>query len=353
MEPFKAEALRDLRAYAARHVRRESLPALQLALARGPHNLTMSFGCGDTTRFCVYSISKPLFASAIWRLAGTEGFELSTSIAELVPELTSCPIGGVRLSDVMSHTGGFPNASADLTRLGDSRTRLAAIAEWELEWEPGSRYVYHAVSAHWVLAAVLSALTGEEHGDAFHRLVTTSLRLPQRVLGVTSPSDYLPPVLPTSSTPDDTASWAWLLAVGSEPVMSAGLPGAGCVMTATEVASTYQEFLRNRSGLWRPDILAQATSEVVNRFMDDYAGVSANRSVGFAIAGPRHEAAHRGFGRRNSEQAFGHGGAGGQIAWADPATGLSFACVSNGLMTDGRRIQEFECEVSDLATACL
>ena len=27
---------------------------------------------------------------------------------------------------------------------------------------------------------------------------------------------------------------------------------------------------------------------------------------------------------------FGHNGAGGQIAWADPATGLSFAFVTNG-----------------------
>jgi CubicO group peptidase (beta-lactamase class C family) len=38
----------------------------------------------------------------------------------------------------------------------------------------------------------------------------------------------------------------------------------------------------------------------------------------------------RGFGYTVSGRAFGHGGAGGQIGWADPATGLSF-----GYLTDG------------------
>jgi CubicO group peptidase (beta-lactamase class C family) len=352
-EPFRAEGVRELRAYADEHMRRESLPALQLALARGPHRLALSLGCGDTTRFCVYSISKPFFASALWRLADSEGFDLGTRVGDLVPDLRSCPVGGVRLNDVMSHMGGFPNATADLHHLRDSRTRAAAIAEWELEWEPGSRFEYHAVSAHWVLATVVSTLTGGEHDVAFHRLVTASLGLPHRILGVTDPSDYLAPVLPSDVSAEDAASWEGLLALGGQPGMGAGVPGAGCVMTAAEVADVYQAFLSNSGGLWRADLLAQATSEVVDDYWDEYAGVTANRSVGFAIAGATQDAVRRGFGRRSSPRAFGHGGAGGQIAWADPATGLSFSCLSNGLITDPRRIEQFEVEISDLATACL
>jgi CubicO group peptidase (beta-lactamase class C family) len=42
-----------------------------------------------------------------------------------------------------------------------------------------------------------------------------------------------------------------------------------------------------------------------------------------------------------SPRAFGHAGAGGQIAWADPATGLSFCYLTNGLdahvVRQGRR----------------
>ena len=39
---------------------------------------------------------------------------------------------------------------------------------------------------------------------------------------------------------------------------------------------------------------------------------------------------YRGFGHTNTELAFGHGGAGGQIAWADPGTGISIAYCTNG-----------------------
>ena len=42
----------------------------------------------------------------------------------------------------------------------------------------------------------------------------------------------------------------------------------------------------------------------------------------------------RGFGRGNSTRAFGAQGVGGQIAWADPATGLSFCYLTNGLDAD-------------------
>jgi CubicO group peptidase (beta-lactamase class C family) len=38
----------------------------------------------------------------------------------------------------------------------------------------------------------------------------------------------------------------------------------------------------------------------------------------------------RGFGTDCSARAFGHMGAGGQVAWADPETGIAFAYCTNG-----------------------
>ena len=39
----------------------------------------------------------------------------------------------------------------------------------------------------------------------------------------------------------------------------------------------------------------------------------------------------RGHGHTSSEWAFGHGGAKGQIGWADPATGISLGFMTHGL----------------------
>ena len=49
------------------------------------------------------------------------------------------------------------------------------------------------------------------------------------------------------------------------------------------------------------------------------------------IAGDDGKASMRGFGKTNTPTTFGHSGAGGQIAWADPESGLSFVYLTNGL----------------------
>ncbi|MBM4205875.1 MAG: beta-lactamase family protein, partial [Gammaproteobacteria bacterium] len=38
----------------------------------------------------------------------------------------------------------------------------------------------------------------------------------------------------------------------------------------------------------------------------------------------------RGFGKTCSPETFGHNGAGGQLAWVDPATGVSIGYLTNG-----------------------
>ena len=61
------------------------------------------------------------------------------------------------------------------------------------------------------------------------------------------------------------------------------------------------------------------------------AGVPANRTLGAGPGGRRRQSHFRGMGHAVSPRTFGHNGAGGQIAWADPTTGLSFGYVTNGL----------------------
>ena len=56
----------------------------------------------------------------------------------------------------------------------------------------------------------------------------------------------------------------------------------------------------------------------------------ANRALGLVIAGDD-KRVFRAFSPGNSPAAFGHAGAGGQVAWADPASGLSFVFLTNGM----------------------
>ncbi len=102
-------------------------------------------------------------------------------------------------------------------------------------------------------------------------------------------------------------------------------------MRASDLALYYQALLHNPGEIWKPDLLADVTGVVRNRLPERHTGVPANRSLGLILAGDDGFSFVRGLGRTVSPQAFGHNGAGGQLAWADPATGLSLGYCTNGI----------------------
>jgi CubicO group peptidase (beta-lactamase class C family) len=60
----------------------------------------------------------------------------------------------------------------------------------------------------------------------------------------------------------------------------------------------------------------------------------------------------RAFGRTVSPRAFGHAGAGGQLAWADPESGLSLCYLTNGLDRNPLREGKRGVAIASLAGLC-
>ena len=77
-----------------------------------------------------------------------------------------------------------------------------------------------------------------------------------------------------------------------------------------------------------------------------------NRTRGLVVAGDDGRSHLRGMGRTVSPAAFGHNGAAGQVAWADPATGLSFCYLTNGRDLNVLREHRRTTAVSSLAAVC-
>ena len=117
----------------------------------------------------------------------------------------------------------------------------------------------------------------------------------------------------------------------SPEVRALGVPGAGGYGTAADFALLYQHLLHDPLGLFDPQVLAAGTSVLAANGPDLLrGGVDAQRTLGLVRAGDAAGHVLRGFPPNVSERAFGHDGVGGQSAWADPVSGLSFCFLTSG-----------------------
>ena len=331
------------------------LPSCQIALARnGEVELFEAFGDATTdTRYIVFSATKAFVASLVWVLIGEELIDVSKRVVDYIPEFAPNGKDVITVEQVMLHTSGFPHAPLGAPAMFTREGRVARMAQWRLNWEPDSTYEYHPESAHWVLVEIIDRVTGGDYRDLLYERITRPAGISDRVLGTDMPvasvvavgeeatPDELEAALGIRELPMTTVTPEGLIALSQDDARPIGHPGGGGVMTAADVVTFYQALLHNPAGVWKPEILEDATGRVRNTKPDRWTRVPANRGLGVVIAGDDGKANLRGFGHTQSPRTFGHNGAGGQIAWADPESGLSFAYLTNGLdnhiLRQGRR----------------
>lgn len=366
-------ALDAVLARARRDVDEGVLPSCQIALAR--HGELIAFetygDAGPDTRYVVFSCVKAFVAATVWALMGDGVLDVKRRVADYVPEFAASGKGkeAVTVEQLLVHTGGFPHANLGPPEWYSSEGRLEAFARWTLEWEPGTAYEYHPTSAHWVLGEIIERVGGDDMGGVVHDRVTRPVGLSHRVLGVPLDHQYgiahlevrgqvadaaeLEAVIGVRDMPGVQDAYSALLCLNQPEVRALGIPGGGGVMRADELALFYQALLRNPGRIWAPGILADATGTIRNCFADPLFGSPANRTLGLTVAGDDGLGFLRGFGTATSPHAFGHGGAGGQIGWADPESGLSLAFATNGIDANVIRQGRRGLEISTLAAACV
>ena len=161
------------------------LTACQYAVARDGEVLcTRSLGSATAdTRFWVASATKPILSSAILLLIGDGKLDISRPVCHYAPEFGANGKQDVTVEQVLLMICGFPSATMAPADGADPARRIAQLAEWTLESEPGTQYVYHGTSAHWVLAEVIERITGQGFCDFVEERVTRPLGLP-RLLGI-------------------------------------------------------------------------------------------------------------------------------------------------------------------------
>ena len=344
------------------------LPSCQIALGLNGE-IVVDETIGDAlpeTRYCFFSATKPFVAAAIWQLLSEDLLQLDAPISTYLPEFADNGKADITVEQVMLHTSGFPHAPMGPAVWATAESRRKRMAEWRLNWDPGTRYEYHPTSAHWVLAELISEVTGRPYAEEIHHRVTEPLGLP-RILGIEfeqqggiaeltlcegeATPDELEAVFGIRVMPPSEVNDETIIRFNDAETRTIGVPGGVGYGRAVDLAAFYQALLHNHDGVWDPAMLQNAVGQVHNNLPDPM-GVPANRGLGVILAGDDGLTNRRGLGRTVSPRAFGHNGVGGQIAFCDPDTGLSFAYTTNGLDRHQIRQPRRGTSIASLAANC-
>ncbi len=331
----------ELLARVRREVDEGLLSGVQVALARnGRLALLESFGdLRDDSLVCVFSATKAVTSAAAWILMQEGRLREDEIVADIIPEFASHGKDSLRVQQLFTHTAGFPAAPFRALDWTDRNRRLERFDQWQLNWPPGSRFEYHPSSSMWVIAEIVERRSGRDFHEFMRERIAGPLGLDDLHVGLPDTEQHraalcehageamtdqdwrnlgLPPPPVTEVTEEA------ILNFNRPEVRAVGVPGGGAFMSAAELAMFYQGLLHGGLGgerIWEEATLRRARTVLSGDFTD-LIGTVANRGLGIVIAGDD-KRSFRGFGKTNSPDAFGHNGAGGQIAWADPATGLS------------------------------
>ena len=335
--PLDRAKIDDLLGRARVEVDRGILPACQLAVAKDGELVAFeTYGVAtDDTRFAIFSQTKAFICSLVWMLLGERKLDLDLRIEDLVPGFGANGKQEITLEHVLSHGAGIPSGFLNPYIWGDAARRRTEFASWPLEWEPGSAFAYHALSGHWLLCDLIETIEGRDYRTVLRDRVIEPLGLKAFVLGGAEAAE---PIAPLEIRGEQREGFGdthhdLLMGLADPSLREVGIPAGGGVSTAADVALFYQALLHNSDGLWDEPTLRDATSVVRNAYPDPGRGFPMNYGLGVRIGGSDGGGAVRGL-ADGSPSIFGHDGAGGQIAWADPVSGLSFCYLTNGLDED-------------------
>ncbi|MFN3239443.1 MAG: serine hydrolase domain-containing protein [Pseudomonadales bacterium] len=367
------EAVQKLLLRVQQEVDEGLLPSAQIALAKNGKVIAFET-YGDATNdslYCIFSATKAITSAAAWLLIQEGKLDVSKKVVDYVPEFGDNDKQDIIVEQLFTHTAGFPSAPFRPLLWNDKEATLKRFGDWRLNWQPGSRYEYHPTSSMWVIAEIIERLSGSSYQSFVRERIALPLGLDEMWVGIPesyderialishcgdamTPDDYKKLGLPVP--PETEVNEEVLGTFNTREIRAVGVPGGGGIMSAAELAMFYQSLIHggnapDGSNIWKPETLEFALQVRTEGFKDPLTQVPVSRGLGLVIAGDE-QRNHRGFGHTNSASAFGHGGAGGQIAWGDPETGISVGYCTNGHDRNTVREARRCISISTKAAAC-
>lgn len=298
----------------------------------------------------VFSCTKGLVSILAARLVQDGRLAYDDRVTKYWPAFAENGKRDTTIAHLLAHRAGLPAPRTPFSKkdiVDWSRATELLAAETPF-WEPGTDYAYHAITHGWLIGEVIRRVTGKSVGACFAELIGDPLAVD---CWIGLPADRQDSTAYVTVSQELDAHWRvegrkpepnWPLKAlslgGALPatlaapdsgfndpeIRAAEIPGAGGIASARALATIWSSVVTPTHGL---RLLNQDTSRT--------ATVPQSEGVPFFGGPPPFSRFGMGFQLDSEarhyidEHGFGHGGAGGQLAFADPHRRLGFAYVTN------------------------
>ena len=274
-------------------------------------------------------------------LAERGRLDYDAPVAGYWPEFAARGKAAITVRQVLAHTAGIPQMppGARVEDLGDWDGMCRRVAALAPLWPPGSRTGYHARTFGYVLGEVVRRVDGRPVDRFVREEVCLPLGMDDLYFGLPDAAAPRAAVLeqlevPPPAPPDSLAALAIppaipaTAAVFNRPdVRRACLPSSTGVASARALARHYAALVGAGVGgvrLLPPERVRLATA-LQTEEVDAVIGGPVPKALGYFLGAPGSAMGAR-------RAAFGHGGTGGSVGFADPEYGLAFALTKTRLV---------------------
>lgn len=298
------------------------------------------------TMVLFYSATKGPSSVCVHTLVERGLVDLDAPVARYWPEFGRAGKDGITVRWLLSHRAGLARIDGDLT-LDQALSWdpvVEALAAQSPNWEPGTAHGYHMRSFGWLVGELVRRVDGRTIGRFLRDEIAEPhgldlwlglpVELESRVATLIPPDAGFTELM--DSLPDDML----LSSVSSGPsghfhydemwntrrLHEIELPASNGIGTARSLAAFYASLLDDAPRrLLLPETI-EAAATVHSSGPDKVLMIDTRFGLGFMLGAS--------IGALCPPTAFGHPGAGGSLAFVDPAAGISFAYVMNDLRFD-------------------
>jgi CubicO group peptidase (beta-lactamase class C family) len=303
----------------------------------------------EETMVLFWSATKGLGSACLLHVFQERGIKLDRAVADFWPEFAESGKGAITLAQLLSHQAGLAalDRSVDVT---DYDAVVRALAAQKPLWPAGTAHGYHARTFGFLVDELVRRIDGRTIGAYWREIFAEPLGLDLwiglpneqnvRVATIYAAKAGKPPAPPAFyqalATPGSFERKVFSSPSGLQSISAMNLPenralslvSLGGIGSARALAKFYA-MLANGGELDGHRYFTEATiaqmSTTIDAGLDRVFGIQTAFSAGFMKDPPG--ADQRIFGP--SRSAFGHPGAGGSHAFADPENRIAFAYVMN------------------------